>query len=594
MSRPVERNVSTIVASLTPLRNTPFQSLDEALRGSSAVDFAGAAAQANRAANRGTSGAGVATPSSLASEAPIDHHAAAALAISLTASDGGTAEAAHLAGQFAEANSVRLPDTGADATAPGGDQAGFDGFAPPFVVAASTGESGGGAANASSLTLSSGGDPTGDFADSSATPSASPASSATFSATSSSGAASYTGAPAASTSSATGAVTIPSGSESEITYLTGVTNTDKVGSTSWALWNFNWPATYKTTGNVYKWGSGTPGTSGGTVTYWFDAASNWTANEKNELISGLKLWQSEANISFAQASSASAANFVFDRGTDKKAYWSTTSATQASVGDSTIGQISKGFISIDTSATGYALDGSFSTIGGFGYQTLVHEMGHMLGFGHGGPYNNGDGIAASVPSRQFGVYDTYLWSIMSYISPQDASAAYYSSYPVTGTSWGNAPDGYSYVNTTPMMLDIIGAQRLYGVPTSTVLSGGQTFGFNTNVDSSIRSYFDFTVNTHPQITLWDKGSNNTLDVSGFSQNATINLNASTFSSVNGEVNDIGIAEGTAIDKVVGGSGADTITGNPNNNTLDGGAGADTLIGGTGNDIYIVDNVGDVV
>jgi serralysin len=66
-----------------------------------------------------------------------------------------------------------------------------------------------------------------------------------------------------------------------------------------------------------------------------------------------------------------------------------------------------------------------------------------------------------------------------------------------------------------MILDILAAQRLYGPATSGPLaSGGQVFGFHSNITGLIAPYFDFTVNTHPVITIWDGGLNNTLDLSG--------------------------------------------------------------------------------
>ena len=42
--------------------------------------------------------------------------------------------------------------------------------------------------------------------------------------------------------------------------------------------------------------------------------------------------------------------------------------------------------------------------------------------------------------------------------------------------------------------------------------GGQIFGFNSNIDASIKRYFDFTDNKHPVITIWDGGVGNTLDL----------------------------------------------------------------------------------
>ena len=146
-----------------------------------------------------------------------------------------------------------------------------------------------------------------------------------------------------------------------------------------------------------------------------------------------------------------------------------------------------------------------------------------------------------------------------------------------------------------MILDILAAQRLYGPPTSGPLaSGGQVFGFNSNITGPIAAYFDFTVNTHPVITIWDGGTNNTLDLSGWSTPSTINLNAGTFSSADGAVNNIAIAVDTIIETGIGGGGNDTITGNPYNNVLKGGANADLMAGGAGNDAYFVDNVSDAV
>jgi hypothetical protein len=93
----------------------------------------------------------------------------------------------------------------------------------------------------------------------------------------------------------------------------------------------------------------------------------------------------------------------------------------------------------------------------------------------------------------------------------------------------------------------------------------------------ISGYFDFTVNSHPVITIWDGGSNNTLGLSGWSTPATINLNPGTFSSANGEVNNIGIAEGTIIQTAIGGGGNDTFVVNSYDDTIDGRGGTNTVV-----------------
>ncbi len=376
----------------------------------------------------------------------------------------------------------------------------------------------------------------------------------------------------------------------EITYISGITADAKVAATSYWTWNDDDAATYDSTYSyAAKWGgtalSGS-GTAGGNVTYWFDTSSRWSATEKNALASGLALWSAEANITFSQAASSTSAKFVFYRGYDGSAYTSSRRQSTAIVGSGTDGAYaSRGTrISIDTSVPGFGPIGSFSAYGGYSYGTLVHEQGHMLGLGHGGPYN-GD---VTESTQQFSAYDSLLWSLMSYIGPETASAKYYSGYPVTGTKWRG------YEATTPMMLDILAIQRIYGEPVSgPLVDGGQTFGFHCNVSGLASRYFDFTVNTHPVITIWDGGTGNTLDLSGFSSSAVISLTPGTFSSCGGLVNNIGIALNTTIENAVGGSGNDRITGTGDNNLLNGGLGADRMTGGSGDDTYVIDNAGDV-
>jgi hypothetical protein len=106
----------------------------------------------------------------------------------------------------------------------------------------------------------------------------------------------------------------PPGAEGEVAFLSGVTSLNTVVATSFWTWNGNNPATYSPTSDAAKWGSPTPGTPGGNVTYWFDAASNWTSTEQNALVSGLGLWSAVANIAFQAAANAASANFIFYRG----------------------------------------------------------------------------------------------------------------------------------------------------------------------------------------------------------------------------------------------------------------------------------------
>ena len=94
-------------------------------------------------------------------------------------------------------------------------------------------------------------------------------------------------APASGTNASGGsfAGAIPTGSDPEITFLSGVTSGNQVAATAFWTWNNDNPATYSNTSFASKWGSTTPGTAGGNVTYWFDTPSNWTAAEQAALAS---------------------------------------------------------------------------------------------------------------------------------------------------------------------------------------------------------------------------------------------------------------------------------------------------------------------
>ena len=372
--------------------------------------------------------------------------------------------------------------------------------------------------------------------------------------------------------------------DSEVTFLAGVDENNKVAPTSYFTWNDDTPATYGTSSTAIKWGSSTPGTSGGNVTYSFQASSNWTSDEQTVWETGFGLWAAVANITFSEAADPSTANITIVRGTDSEAFASFGAQSSNAVGSSVVATPSSTgpLISIDTSAGSYGpLGKSLSDMGGNPYSTVMQEIGHILGLGYGGPYNAQDADAS-----QFGPYDSQLWTAMSDIAPGDVTATYFNEYPVADTNWGTIQQNHIvYANQplTPMMLDILAIQRLYGESTSGVFDGNDTFGFNSNITGNISQFYDFTQNTNAIVTLWDSGINNTLDLSGFSEDAVVSLASGSFSSVGGNINNLAIAVGTVIETAIGGSGNDQITASSVASTLRGGAGNDTLIGGAGAD-----------
>lgn len=363
--------------------------------------------------------------------------------------------------------------------------------------------------------------------------------------------------------------------EQEVTFISGVTAGGTVANQAFDTWNGDQPATYAGTSNEAKWGALAAGT-GASITVAFDTQSNWSGSEKAAFIADMHLWSAVANITF-NVVDGSTADLEITRSDDDAAATTLSLKRPGPEGSTQLGTLTHAKVSIDTSTDGFGPIGSnFSVAGGYPWMTVLHELGHSIGLGHAGAYNEGQ---TAHPTMLTGDDDT-AWSVMSYIAADDPVV---SNGPNGTFDWGREYDGTHHVPLTPMLLDILAVERLYGAPSSTPLSGGQIFGFNSNLSGDIRPFFDFTVNSRPIVTLWDAGTHNTLDLSGYSQNSLVSLKDGTLNSVGGLSNNLEIAFGTHIDTVIGGSGDDSFSGNDDGDVLIGGGGNDYLAGGAGND-----------
>lgn len=207
--------------------------------------------------------------------------------------------------------------------------------------------------------------------------------------------------------------------------------------------------------------------------------------------------------------------------------------------------------------------------GSYSYQTLVHEIGHAVGLAHPGLYNAAPGVSITYDNNAQFAQDTRQYSTMSYFS-----------HTFSGGVGADRPE-------TPMLLDVMALQHIYGANTTT-RAGDTIYGFNNAVPGMAHAgaAYNFATNNTPHFVIWDGGGRDRIDASGCTVAQTITLVAGQFSSMStsgNSRNNIAIAYGATIEDAIGGSASDTITGNAVGNNLAGLSGNDTIDGGDGND-----------
>src|SRR5882672_3789292 len=266
--------------------------------------------------------------------------------------------------------------------------------------------------------------------------------------------------------------------------------------------------------------------------------SPFTSQQQQAAILAISLWTDVANITITPAADGNQSNLRFANSTSETALAATYRPGISGYHDADM-----------WFNPNYPTNQSPGTLGGYGFLTLLHEIGHAIGLPHPGNYN---GSGASYYTDALYQQDTRQYTVMSYFSAS-----------LTGASHGG------YYASTPLVDDIAAIQYVYGANMST-RAGDTVYGFHTNIGD--RPMFDFTVNTHPIVSIWDGGGNDTIDLSGSSSGAYLDLNQGAFSDVMGLTKNLSIAYGTVIENAIGTSAADDIVGNDAGNVLNGGIG----------------------
>jgi serralysin len=283
----------------------------------------------------------------------------------------------------------------------------------------------------------------------------------------------------------------------------------------------------------------------------------------NQAELALKAWSDVANIHFVRVGSGTTGEAAYsDNATILFGDYTTGVDGAAAFGEFP-GNTSFGSAAGDVWINSTLSYNSAPTVGNYGGQVLVHELGHAIGLDHPSDYNASADATITYSTDASYYEDSRQYTVMSYFGEAN-----------TG---GN--DGGVY-SAAPLLDDIAAVQLEYGA-NMTTRTGDTVYGFNSTADEP---WYVLTSSSSKAVfAVWDAGGNDTLDFSGYGQAQTIDLRPGFFSSVGGLTGDVAIAQGVNIENAVGGSGADSITGNTLNNNILGGAGSDTIMAGAGND-----------
>jgi len=308
--------------------------------------------------------------------------------------------------------------------------------------------------------------------------------------------------------------------------------------------------------------------SSNTISYHFsDDYFLWNSYEKAQFSIALSQWSNVANIHFVQTANASIADFILHN------------VDNSVVGSDTLGSFEmpwggqqQGYFNYEGTGWDYANVNGGLEKGGYGFVTILHEVGHGLGMAHTHDRIGGSGLFPGVDNQfdsgRFG-HNQGLYTVMGY---NDGRLADNLDPDVTpGYGWSGGP----------MAFDIHAIQKMYGANNS-YRTGNDTYRLPEGND--VGTFYE---------TIWDSGGRDSI-VYGGDEESTIDLRAASLrsgdayaggrlSSAEGVYGGFTIANGVIIENATGGSARDVMIGNQVRNVIQAGDGNDVVNGLAGND-----------
>ena len=213
------------------------------------------------------------------------------------------------------------------------------------------------------------------------------------------------------------------------------------------------------------------------------------------------------------------------------------------------------------------------SVGGYGYQTYLHEIGHALGLGHAGSYNasndkDGDGNPDPISFEDDAEFANDSWqaTVMSYFHQAENP---------------NVDASFAYL-LTPMLGDLAAVWRLYSPDGPLAMREGDTvYGRGSNAAGVLGT--DAFGKRMTALTLHDTGGEDHIDLSHTSASHKLDLRPGTISDAFGRKGTLVFSEATVIEHASTGGGQDHLVGNHLANRLSGGGGNDTIEGREGDD-----------